>query len=94
MSAEENGLSSKFLAAPRLRFLLPHVPYLTRMDLFVLGSTILVFVPLAEVVWTSALVSGSEFAKARRGRGQTDGGATLHLGGGGAARGGDRPKVS
>ncbi len=46
--------------------LLPQIPYLTRMDRFVLGSTILVFAALAEVIWTSNLSVRDRLALARR----------------------------
>jgi len=35
---------------------LPVISYLTRLDLFILGATILVFLSLFEVVFTSVLV--------------------------------------
>ncbi len=46
--------------------LLPQIPYLTRMDRFVLGSTVLVFAALAEVIWTSNLSVRDRLALARR----------------------------
>ncbi len=46
--------------------LLPQIPYLTRMDRFVLGSTILVFAALAEAIWTSSLSVRGRLPAARR----------------------------
>ena len=45
---------------------LPNIPYLTRMDLFLLGSTVLVFAGLVEVVITSSLASRDRLERARR----------------------------
>ena len=42
------------------------IPYLTRMDLFLFGSTLLVFSALLEVVVTSRLVRGGNANLARR----------------------------
>ncbi len=39
--------------------LLPRLPYMTRMDYFTLGSTLLVFLALVEVILASALANGS-----------------------------------
>jgi hypothetical protein len=46
--------------------LLPRIPYLTRMDHFVLGSTVLVFAALAEALWTSSLSARDRLPTARR----------------------------
>jgi hypothetical protein len=46
--------------------MLPNISYLTRMDYFVLISTILVFLALIEVVVTSFLHAKSDSKKARR----------------------------
>jgi hypothetical protein len=45
---------------------LPQIPYLTRMDYFVMGSTVLVIAALAEVVWTSSLTTRDRTSTARR----------------------------
>jgi hypothetical protein len=45
---------------------LPDIPYLTRMDLFLFGSTLLVFSALLEVVVTSRLVPAGNIHLARR----------------------------
>jgi hypothetical protein len=45
---------------------LPDIPYLTRMDLFLFGSTLLVFSALLEVVVTSRLVRSGNVPLARR----------------------------
>ena len=47
-------------------FVLPKVSYLTRLDFFVLGSTILVFLALAESVFTSALAGKGKHSRAIR----------------------------
>jgi cadmium resistance protein CadD (predicted permease) len=39
--------------------LLPRLPYMTRMDYFTLGSTLVVFLALVEVILASALANGS-----------------------------------
>lgn len=44
---------------------LPDIPYLTRMDLFLFGSTLLVFSALLEVVITSRLAKGGRLQFAR-----------------------------
>ena len=44
---------------------LPDISYLTRMDLFVFGSTLLVFSSLIEVVITSRLASAARVELAR-----------------------------
>lgn len=44
---------------------LPDIPYLTRMDLFLFGSTLLVFTALLEVVVTSRLARGERLHLAR-----------------------------
>ena len=49
-----------------LGYLLPRVSYLTRMDDFILGSTILVFLALAESIYTSTLGSKRKLARARK----------------------------
>jgi len=46
--------------------LLPKVSYLTRMDYFILASTVLVFLSLVEVVVTSSLGGHGRLATARR----------------------------
>jgi hypothetical protein len=46
--------------------LLPQIPYLTRMDRFVLGSTVFVFAALAESIWTSSLSARDRVSTARR----------------------------
>jgi cadmium resistance protein CadD (predicted permease) len=43
----------------------PNIHYLTRMDKFLLGSTLLVFASLVEVVVTSSLVSRDRLERAR-----------------------------
>ena len=45
---------------------LPDIPYLTRMDMFLFGSTLLVFSALLEVVITSKLARGGRLKLARR----------------------------
>jgi hypothetical protein len=44
---------------------LPKIPYMTRMDYFILGSTILVFASLLEVVFTYHLARVERLTKAR-----------------------------
>jgi hypothetical protein len=44
---------------------LPDISYLTRMDLFIFGSTLLVFSSLIEVVITSRLANGGRLVLAR-----------------------------
>jgi hypothetical protein len=44
----------------------PTVPYLTRMDFFILGSTILVFVALIQAVVTSVMAAKGNIRAARR----------------------------
>ena len=46
--------------------LVPRLPYMTRMDYFILGSTVLVFLTLVEVVMTSALAKMNRRGLARR----------------------------
>jgi hypothetical protein len=45
---------------------LPDIPYLTRMDLFLFGSTLLVFSALLEVVVTSRLAKGDSAVLAHK----------------------------
>ena len=45
--------------------LLPKVPYLTRMDLFLLFSTVLIFLVLAEVLWTCHLANTGYIERAK-----------------------------
>ena len=45
---------------------LPKLPYLTRMDAFILGSTFLVFLTVAQVVVNSALVKNDRLPAAQR----------------------------
>jgi hypothetical protein len=45
---------------------LPKISYMTRLDLFILVSTILVFMSLVEVLLTSTLALGDRLATARR----------------------------
>jgi hypothetical protein len=45
---------------------LPKVSYLTRLDYFLLGATILVFLTLIEVTWTSAMSGRGQAEAARR----------------------------
>ena len=45
---------------------LPKIAYLTRLDWFILGSSILVFVSLVEVVVTTSLVERDKVPLARR----------------------------
>jgi hypothetical protein len=45
---------------------LPAVSYLTRLDYFLLGTTILVFLSLIQVAWTSALCGRGQAEAARR----------------------------
>jgi hypothetical protein len=49
-----------------LDHLVPRLPYMTRMDYFTLGSTVLVFLTLVEVVVTSSLARGGQKDRARR----------------------------
>ena len=44
---------------------IPNIHYLTRMDMFLLGSTLLVFASLVEVVVTSSLASRDRLERAR-----------------------------
>jgi len=53
--------------------LLPRISYLTELDYFILGSTILVFLALIEVVIASSLANAGRGERARR----LDGGARL-----------------
>lgn len=46
--------------------LLPRVSYLTRLDAFIMASTVLVFASLAEVVWTARLAESGQTERARR----------------------------
>ncbi len=46
--------------------LVPELSYLTRLDLFTIGSTGLVFLALVEVVTTTALAAGDRLALAKR----------------------------
>ena len=46
--------------------MLPRVSYLTRIDLFVLGSMILVFLALAEAIYTSRITKAGRHDDARR----------------------------
>lgn len=45
---------------------LPKVSYVTRMDLFLLGATVLVFATLLEVIITSTLARRERLEEARR----------------------------
>ena len=45
--------------------LLPRLPYMTKMDYFILGSTLLVFMTLVEVIVTSSLVRSNKDRLAR-----------------------------
>ena len=45
---------------------LPKISYLTRLDYFLLGTTIVVFLSLIEVTWTSTLSSRGKAEAARR----------------------------
>ncbi len=45
--------------------LLPRLPYMTKMDYFILGSTLLVFMALVEVILTSSLVRSNRERLAR-----------------------------
>jgi cadmium resistance protein CadD (predicted permease) len=45
---------------------LPKISYLTRLDYFLLGATILVFLALIEVTWTSAMSGRGRTEAARR----------------------------
>lgn len=45
---------------------LPEIPYMTRLDVFVFGSTIIVFVSLIEVVITSRLSTNDRLNRARK----------------------------
>jgi hypothetical protein len=45
---------------------LPAVSYLTRLDYFLLGTTILVFLSLIQVAWTSAMFGRGQAEEARR----------------------------
>lgn len=44
----------------------PRLPYLTRLDLFILLSSLLVFGSLVEVMWTTALAVAGKAQTARR----------------------------
>jgi hypothetical protein len=44
----------------------PKVSYVTRMDMFILGGTVLIFATLIEVIVTSTLASGGRLELARR----------------------------
>jgi len=44
---------------------IPVIPYLTRMDLFILGSTILVFLALIQAVLTSLMLNSGKAKRAR-----------------------------
>ena len=46
--------------------LLPRLPYMTRMDYFTVGSTLLVFLALVTVIWTSSLDRRHLTDRARR----------------------------
>jgi hypothetical protein len=46
--------------------LLPKISYLTRLDVFILLSTLLVFATLTEVVTTTVLAKGGQLQRARR----------------------------
>ena len=45
--------------------LLPRLPYMTRMDYFTLGGTLLVFLALVEVVLTAYLANRNRIERAR-----------------------------
>ena len=45
---------------------LPRLPYLTRLDYFILAATVLVFATLVQVVITASYVQSEELAKAQR----------------------------
>lgn len=45
---------------------LPHISYLTRIDYFILGSTILIFLSMIEVLLTSSLAAGNRLSTARK----------------------------
>jgi len=45
---------------------LPEIPYMTRLDLFVFGSTLIVFASLIEVVITSRLSTSDKIDRARK----------------------------
>ncbi len=49
-----------------LGYLLPKISYLTRIDTFILGSTIFVFLALAESIVTSAVAAKKHTASARK----------------------------
>lgn len=49
-----------------LGYLLPKISYLTRIDTFILGSTIFVFLALAESIVTSAVAAKKHVAAARK----------------------------
>jgi hypothetical protein len=44
---------------------LPEIPYLTRMDIFIFGSTLIVFASLLEVVLTSHLAGTGRVSQGR-----------------------------
>jgi Neurotransmitter-gated ion-channel ligand binding domain len=46
--------------------LLPRLPYMTRMDYFILGTTVMVFLALIEVILTSSLIYGNRGELARK----------------------------
>ncbi|MFC1825129.1 hypothetical protein ACFL9T_20645 [Thermodesulfobacteriota bacterium] len=71
LAAPQIGVAtSSILSLVAYRFvlgsLLPRLPYMTRMDYFMLGSTVLVFMALVEVILTSALAYGERSELARR----------------------------
>ena len=48
-----------------ISYLVPNLPYLTRLDGFMLGATLLVLLALGEVVWTSRLTDAGAVDRAR-----------------------------
>ena len=57
---------SLLLYQSRLAQLLPRISYLTRLDIFVLGTTLLVFMALGETVLTSRLAKTGKEVLGRR----------------------------
>ena len=71
LAASQIGVAtSSILSMIAYRFvlsnLLPRLPYMTRMDYFILGSTVMVFLALIEVILTSSLTYGNRGELARK----------------------------
>lgn len=46
--------------------MVPQISYLTRLDVFTLGASVLVFLALGEAIWTSRLAATDELLRAQR----------------------------